>query len=275
MKTKFFTLFAAFVLLFSANASAQTNGDVNGDGKVDEQDIAAILEIMAEAGGVKEQTKYYWYVGQTEPTAENYTTLAESSSTNYTNKNYTTEKFGKVYILVPNIVKSIKVKEVNANVYWEDAAMSVTNPISGYNLYTTNAPKGGSAPLVIEYYYNETTYYWYVGNGDEIVKNDPVAADIDWSKAQQITSFEALGYSANGTKITMNKTGENNVYILCPKSWSNKWQFWNVDNTIDLTTGFSTFSELLEIPSFTKDGVEYDLWMGEGYAGNIAHMRSK
>lgn len=67
MKSKFFTLFAAFVLLFSAQASAQTNGDVNGDGKVDEQDIAAILEIMAEAGGVKEKTKYYWYVGQENP----------------------------------------------------------------------------------------------------------------------------------------------------------------------------------------------------------------
>lgn len=67
MKTKFFTLFAAFVLLFSAQASAQVNGDVNGDGKVNEQDITAILEIMAEAGGVKEQTKYYWYVGQENP----------------------------------------------------------------------------------------------------------------------------------------------------------------------------------------------------------------
>ena len=67
MKAKFFTLFAAFVLLFSAQASAQTNGDMNGDGKVDEQDIAAILEIMAEAGGVKKQTKYYWYVGQENP----------------------------------------------------------------------------------------------------------------------------------------------------------------------------------------------------------------
>lgn len=175
MKSKFFTLFAAFVLLFSAQASAQTNGDVNGDGKVDEQDIAAILEIMAEAGGVKEKTKYYWYFG----------------------------------------------------------------------------------------------------NGDEIVKNDPAAADIDWSKAQQITSFESLGYSANGTKITMNKTGENNIFILCPKSWSNKWQFWNVDNTIDLTTGFAEVSEILGIPSFTKDGVEYDLWVFEMYAGNIAHMRSK
>ena len=67
MKSKFFTLFAAFVLLFSANVSAQVNGDVNEDGVVNEQDIAAILEIMAEAGGVKEQTKYYWYVGTENP----------------------------------------------------------------------------------------------------------------------------------------------------------------------------------------------------------------
>ena len=67
MKTKFFTLFAAFALLFGAKAMAQTDGDVNGDGKVDEQDITAIIQIMQEAGGVKEQTKYYWYVGQENP----------------------------------------------------------------------------------------------------------------------------------------------------------------------------------------------------------------
>jgi len=178
MKTmkRVFSLLLFFVAAMSVQTvQAQTNGDVNEDGVVNEQDIAAILEIMAEAGGVKEQTKYYWYVG----------------------------------------------------------------------------------------------------NGDEIVKNDPVAADIDWSKAQQITSFETLGYSVNGTQITMNNTGENNIFILCPKSWSNKWQFWNVDNTIDLTTGFAEVSEILEIPSFTKDGVEYDLWILEMYAGNIAHMRSK
>ena len=67
MKTKFFTLFAAFTLLFGAKAMAQTNGDVNEDGVVNEQDITAIIQIMQEAGGVKEQTKYYWYVGQENP----------------------------------------------------------------------------------------------------------------------------------------------------------------------------------------------------------------
>ena len=75
MKLKFFTLFAAFTLLFGSKAMAQTNGDVNEDGKVDEQDITAIIQIMQEAGGVAEPTKYYWYAGWTIPTAENIATI--------------------------------------------------------------------------------------------------------------------------------------------------------------------------------------------------------
>ena len=174
MKTKFFTLFAAFVLLFSAQASAQVNGDVNDDGKVNEQDIAAIIQIMQEAGGVKEQTKYYWYVG----------------------------------------------------------------------------------------------------NSEDIVKGDLAAGDIDWTKAQQVTSFDELNYSTGGTKITMVNSGNNSVYILCPKSWSNKWQFWNVNNDIDLTSGFQEVGAILE-KTFTKNNVEYDLWWFDGYYGNIAHMRKR
>ena len=65
MRTKFFTLFAAFTLLFGAKAMAQTNGDVNEDGVVNEQDITAIIQIMQEAGGVKEPTKYYWLYHKT------------------------------------------------------------------------------------------------------------------------------------------------------------------------------------------------------------------
>ena len=69
MKTKIFALIAAFFMLMGGSAWAQADvkGDVNKDGVVNEQDIAAILAIMQEAGGVKEQTKYYWYVGATNP----------------------------------------------------------------------------------------------------------------------------------------------------------------------------------------------------------------
>ena len=80
MKSKIFTLFAAFVLLFSANASAQVNGDVNDDGKVNEQDITAIIQIMQEAGGVKEQTKYYWYVGQEYPASVDTSNLKTATN---------------------------------------------------------------------------------------------------------------------------------------------------------------------------------------------------
>ena len=174
MKSKIFTLFAAFVLLFSAQASAQVNGDVNEDGVVNEQDITAILEIMAEAGGVKEQTKYYWYVG----------------------------------------------------------------------------------------------------NSEDIVKGDLAAGDIDWTKAQQVTSFDELNYSTGGTKITMVNSGVNSVYILCPKTWSNKWEFWSKNNDINLTSGLLEVGEILET-TFVKDGVEYDLWWGDGFSGNTIHIRKR
>lgn len=99
MKSKFFTLFAAFVLLFSAQASAQANGDVNGDGKVDEQDIAAILEIMQQAGGVKEKTKYYWYVGSmSEADALNPETLGNIVK----GKNETSSTTGISTLVIPN-----------------------------------------------------------------------------------------------------------------------------------------------------------------------------
>ena len=65
MKTKIFALVAAFFMLMGGSAWAQADvkGDVNGDGVVNEQDIAAILAIMAKNNGVAEKTKYYWYVG--------------------------------------------------------------------------------------------------------------------------------------------------------------------------------------------------------------------
>lgn len=73
MKVKIFALLAAFFMLMGGSAWAQSEvkGDVNKDGVVNEQDIAAILAIMAKNSGVAEKTKYYWYAGWTEPTADN------------------------------------------------------------------------------------------------------------------------------------------------------------------------------------------------------------
>lgn len=80
MKTRFFFLLLAAVLLGSVSVNAQSNkapkkaesetplkGDVNGDGKVDVADIVAIIQIMKNSGGTGGETTYYWYVGQDNP----------------------------------------------------------------------------------------------------------------------------------------------------------------------------------------------------------------
>lgn len=72
MKTKLNLLLTAVMLLLSANVFAQSapidpvKGDVNEDGVVDVADIAAIIEIMKNGGGIVDNN-YYWYVGQTDP----------------------------------------------------------------------------------------------------------------------------------------------------------------------------------------------------------------
>ena len=72
MKTKFFFLLAALLLNVCAFAQSENTtplkGDVNNDGTVDVADINAVIEIMKNSGGTGEETKYYWYIGQTKPT---------------------------------------------------------------------------------------------------------------------------------------------------------------------------------------------------------------
>ena len=75
MKTKKLLLMAAMLLMsvcsFAQNNNTPLKGDVNGDGKVDYNDVLAVLKIMKEAGGTKEATTYYWYAGTTLPTESN------------------------------------------------------------------------------------------------------------------------------------------------------------------------------------------------------------
>lgn len=79
MKTKQLFMCLAAMLLMSMGAFAQSGnntpakGDVNNDGTVDVADIVAVIDIMKNGGGTA--TVGYFYLGTTEPTAENYKTL--------------------------------------------------------------------------------------------------------------------------------------------------------------------------------------------------------
>jgi len=91
MKQKLLMMLAALMLMgTSAMAQSETlKGDVNGDGAVDVADIAAVIQIMKDNGGI--ETKYYWYAGWTEPSAENIAELvnkqypADTKQTTFTN----------------------------------------------------------------------------------------------------------------------------------------------------------------------------------------------
>lgn len=146
MKVKIFALVAAFFMLMGGSAWAQSDvkGDVNKDGVVNEQDIAAILAIMAKNNGVAEKTKYYWYVGQTQPTADNYTTLdGIQQVTSYPSVyNYTVPKRGYVYILLSDTKSITKMYDTSNG--FDQGYNEVTSPITGYKLYKSASAAAGT-----------------------------------------------------------------------------------------------------------------------------------
>ena len=65
MKQKtIFAILSLLMLSLSSFAQAPVKGDVNEDGKVDEDDISAIIEIIKNE---QNQPTYYWYVGHQNP----------------------------------------------------------------------------------------------------------------------------------------------------------------------------------------------------------------
>ena len=151
MKTKFFTLFAAFALLFGAKAMAQTDGDVNEDGKVDEQDITAIIQIMQEAGGAVEATKYYWYVGQENPASIDDITKLEGIQqvTDYPSTyEYTPSKRARLYIVIADNKTVTKIEDA---VSFATATFSedTTASIPGYKVYKSGGAVSGKVNIYI------------------------------------------------------------------------------------------------------------------------------
>ena len=121
MKTKFFMLLAAVLLSASAFAQSGNNGtlkgDVNNDGTVDVADINAVIEIMKNGGGTGEETKYYWYVGQTQPTSMTSVTAQDSGI--FTNNNWHTINVNNTYSFKNPIYNSESNPIAgNSNTYW-------------------------------------------------------------------------------------------------------------------------------------------------------------
>ena len=152
MRTKFFMLLAA--VLLSASAFAQSEGtgtlkgDVNEDGVVDVADINAVIEIMKNGGGTGEETKYYFSVGTTAPTASNYTTVNNATTTIPTNQEYTSSSRVRHYFLIPdNKTLTVLDKVLNAEIpITENTSLSIHN----HKVYQTNGAIASGGTVIIK-----------------------------------------------------------------------------------------------------------------------------
>ena len=163
---RIFAILAA-VLLTSVCAMAQSNdatplkGDVNGDGMVDVADIVAVIDVMekGDAG--------YFYLGTTQPTAENYASLpgVVSTYTSIAEANDATINVTDgqtIYLLCPASWvegKTVKLDDNDGNPinFSEDL-----ETVSGYVVYTANG-LSSSKTISLKVENTVVNYYWYVG----------------------------------------------------------------------------------------------------------------
>ncbi len=173
---RIFAILAA-VLLTSVCAMAQSNdatplkGDVNGDGMVDVADIVAVIDVMekGDAG--------YFYLGTTQPTAENYASLpgVVSTYTSITEANDATINVTDgqtIYLLCPASWvegKTVKLDDNDGNPinFSEDL-----ETVSGYVVYTANG-LSSSKTISLKVENTVVNYYWYIGTTQPTAVDNP------------------------------------------------------------------------------------------------------
>ena len=116
-----------------AESETPIKGDVNGDGRVDVADIAAIIEIMKNNGGG--DGKNYFYVGTTKPTSLSQASVVESYPAEQT---YTNNSGAKAHIFVlTNSDKNVIFIEPNTHGTVTQKPIDTTT-VSGCNIFETS-----------------------------------------------------------------------------------------------------------------------------------------
>ena len=170
--------------------------------------------VCAQTNGDADEPTYYYYIGQDPITADNYTTLAETSDTLLKEKEYTTERWGYMYVLCPNSVTSIKVLQPGLG-FWSDDSFIIDTSVSipGHTVFKTTGNCGAYADLQIEFDYTPVaeTYYYYYGIQDGTLANP--------SSPINASNYTTLAESSSTLKESMTiNTKKGWMYILVPNT---------------------------------------------------------
>ncbi len=161
---------------------------------------------------------YYWYVGTTPITADNYQTLATQVSQYESEFMWTPAERAYVYALVTND-KIVQIIDPSFNVA-VDTTVDTTS-IKGYSIYKT-ATKIAVTPVKIKISL-QTTYYYYAGwtlptvsNVDNIISETYPAeggSTVMHIAGKKTTSKSEMDYTTNSLYNINEKT---NYYVLVP-----------------------------------------------------------
>ena len=276
MKTRFLMLLAA-VLLGSASAFAQSGnneplkGDVNGDGKVDVADIAAVIEIMKNGGGIGGET-FYWYAGQTKP--ESIDGVPDVDDTNFTNNKWHTlgtatyisqtvtgGTAGTTWKVAVPTTKSFKFYDntlTELDTTWDKQSTGITVNGVSYDIWIS---RGTGAKTNVYMKSDAQIYYTYIGT-DPSYKIVDADGNLTPNAADNIASMPGVKTSTtkptsitsaypSGTEVVGNG---DYVYIVAINSAFNK-----SDNTKYFKTHNGNDVAMDEIGTFTKDGETYKI----------------
>ena len=242
MKTKI--LFLAAALLMSANLFAQTNGDVNESGDVDAADIASVIDVMQNAGGV-----------------------AYLPASVKLNKSSFGFGVGMEVTLVPTIMPD---NTTENTLTWSSSNPSVasvtqdgvvTGVAEGTTTITATTVNGKKAACEVTV--SSTVYFWYVGQTDPSTMTEisPIVTDTS-SPGWRLIGTTLPTYSSSnqlwdGTRISTGTTKQTN-YVALP------------NNTLFMYDSLGNISDAGWIPAGTTEinGITYYIY------SSVANLKS-